>query len=284
MRQRFKIHWKAMKMEIKEHKSSFIVYMVLRILVILIMILQILNKNYENVFYCVLTLLLLIVPTFLQVELKIELPTTLEIIILLFIVAAEVLGEIRSYYTKVPGWDTMLHTINGFLAAAIGFSLVDILNRNKKAKFNLSPLYMAIVAFCFSMTIGVMWEFYECTVDTFLGMDTQKDTVVHSISTVMLDPNGETNVVHIDDIDEVIVNGQELGLGGYLDIGLKDTMKDLFVNFIGAVVFSIIGYFYVKRRGEGKFAKKFIPRRKQEESDYLRIALQDSKETLTEKK
>lgn len=201
-----------MKMEIKEHKSSFIVYMVLRILVILIMILQILNKNYENVFYCVLTLLLLIVPSFLQVELKIELPTTLEIIILLFIVAAEVLGEIRSYYTKVPGWDTMLHTINGFLAAAIGFSLEDILNRNKKAKFNLSPLYMAIVAFCFSMTIGVMWEFYECTVDTFLGMDTQKDTVVHSISTVMLDPNGETNVVHIDDIDEVIVNGQELGL------------------------------------------------------------------------
>ena len=89
---------------------------------------------------------------------------------------------------------------------------MDILNRNKKAKFNLSPLYMAIVAFCFSMTIGVMWEFYECTVDTFLGMDTQKDTVVHSISTVMLDPNGETNVVHIDDIDEVIVNGQELGL------------------------------------------------------------------------
>ena len=284
MIQKFKIHWKAMKMEIKEHKSSFIVYMVLRALVILIMILQILNKNYQDVFYCILTLLLLIVPSFLQVELRVELPTTLEIIILLFIVAAEVLGEIGSYYTKIPGWDTMLHTINGFLAAAIGFSLVDILNRNKKAKFNLSPLYMAIVAFCFSMTIGVMWEFYECTVDTFLGMDTQKDTVVHSISTVMLDPNGETNVVHIDDIDEVIVNGQELGLGGYLDIGLKDTMKDLFVNFIGAVVFSIIGYFYVKRRGKGKFARKFIPKRKQEERDYLKIACEVSEETLTEKK
>ena len=66
----------------------------------------------------------------------------------------------------------------------------------------------------------------------------------------MLDPNGETNVVHIDDIDEVIVNGQEFGTGGYLDIGLKDTMKGgLFVNFIGAVVFSIIGYFYVETRG-----------------------------------
>lgn len=162
MRQKLRIRWKALKMEIKEHKSSFVVYMVLRALVILVMILQILNRNYEDVFYCVLTLLLLIVPSFLQVELKIELPTTLEIIILLFIFSAEILGEIGAYYTRVPNWDTMLHTLNGFLAAAIGFSLVDILNRDERAKFNLSPLYMAVVAFCFSMTIGVMWEFFEC--------------------------------------------------------------------------------------------------------------------------
>ena len=174
MRQKLRIRWKALKMEIKEHKSSFVVYMVLRALVILVMILQILNRNYEDVFYCVLTLLLLIVPSFLQVELKIELPTTLEIIILLFIFSAEILGEIGAYYTRVPNWDTMLHTLNGFLAAAIGFSLVDILNRDERAKFNLSPLYMAVVAFCFSMTIGVMWEFFECGMDLFFGMDTQK--------------------------------------------------------------------------------------------------------------
>ena len=201
-------------------------------------------------------------PGFLQVELKIELPTPLEIIILLFIFSAEILGEIGSYYTRIPNWDTMLHTLNGFLAAAIGFSLVDILNRHEKAGVNLSPLYLAIAAFCFSMTIGVMWEFFECSMDMFFGFDTQKDTVVHSISSVMLDPSGSQKVVHIDNITEVIVNGQELGLGGYLDIGLLDTMKDLFVNFIGAVVFSIIGYFYVKKRGEGRFAKKFIPDRK----------------------
>lgn len=168
MLRKIKNRWKAMKMEISEHKSSFAVYLILRAFVIVIMILQILNRNYEDVFYCILTLILFLVPSFIQMEFKIELPTTLEIIILIFIFAAEILGEIGSYYTKIPNWDTMLHTLNGFLAAAIGFSLVDILNRNEKITFKLSPLYMAVVAFCFSMTIGVMWEFFECGMDTFL--------------------------------------------------------------------------------------------------------------------
>lgn len=283
MKHKWKVKWKALKMEIAEHKSSFVVYMVLRILVILIMILQILNRNFEDVFYCVLTLILLLVPSFLQMELKIELPTPLEIIILLFIFAAEIMGEIGSYYTKFPYWDTMLHTMNGFLAAAIGFSLVDILNRHKSDKFHLSPLYLAIVAFCFSMTIGVMWEFFECGMDLFFGMDTQKDTIVHSISSVMLDPTRTQTIVHINDIHDVTVNGQSLGVNGYLDIGLLDTMKDLFVNFIGAVVFSIIGFFYVKKRGEGKFAKKFIPTKKKAERDFIKIVEKNEKEKLTEK-
>lgn len=269
-RQKIRNKMKAIKMEIKEHKSSFIVYMVLRALVILVMILQILNRNYENVFYCILTLLMLIIPSLIQIEFKIEFPTTLEIIMLLFIFAAEVLGEIESYYAKFPYWDAMLHTLNGFLAAAIGFSLVEVLNRNKKGNFKLSPIYMAVVAFCFSMTIGVMWEFFEYSMDLFLGVDMQKDTIVNTISTIMLDPAGGTKVVRIEDIHEVVINGKELGLGGYLDIGLHDTMHDLFVNFIGAVIFSVIGFFYVKQRGEGKFAKKFIPKIKSEEYDYLK--------------
>lgn len=283
MRQKIKDRMRALKMEIREHKSSFIVYVTLRALVILVMILQIFNRNYEGVFYCILTLILLMIPSFIQMELKIELPTTLEIFILIFIFAAEILGEIGSYYTKVANWDTMLHTINGFLAAAIGFSLVDILNRNEKVKVQLSPLFMAVVAFCFSMTIGVMWEFWECGMDLFLGMDMQKDTIVHSICTVMLDPTGGNRVVHIDNIKNTAINGMELGLGGYLDIGLIDTMKDLFVNFIGAVVFSIIGFFYVKQRGKGKFANRFIPRIKDENADFLKIVEEDRKAEKVQK-
>lgn len=264
MKKRMRVMGKALRMELREHKSSFIVYMTLRALVILVMILQILNRNFENVFLCALTLVLLVMPSLIQINLKIELPTALEIIMLLFIFAAEILGEIQAYYEKIPMWDTVLHTLNGFLMAAIGFALVDILNRNKKISFQLSPAFLAVVAFCFSMTIGVLWEFFECTMDHFFLLDMQKDTVVHSISSVMLDPLGGNHPTAIRDITDVIVvtaDGAQhaLGLGGYLDIGILDTMKDLFVNFIGAVVFSVIGYFYVKSRGKGQFARRFIP-------------------------
>lgn len=271
--------WKALSMELREHKSSFMVYFVLRLLVIIVMILQIFNKNYENVFLCILTLLLLVIPSLVQVTMKIELPTTLEIIILVFIFAAEILGEIREFYIVFPFWDTVLHTLNGFLAAAIGFSLVDLLNRSEKMVFKLSPLFTAIVAFCFSMTIGVIWEFFEFGMDHILGFDMQKDTIIHTIRSVMLDPAGGNNVAEIGNITSVAVQGKDLGLGGYLDIGLIDTMKDLMVNFIGAVVFSVIGYFYVKNRGRGRMVGRFVPRKKKEERDFLKIVeAQDEKE------
>ena len=239
------------------------VYVVLRLMVITVMIAQFFNGNFENVFLCGLTLVLFLLPTIFEKQLQIDLPNALEIIILLFIFAAEILGEIRAFYTTFAYWDTMLHTLNGFLCAAIGFSLVDLLNRHERVSLSLSPAYMAIVAFCFSMTIGVLWEFFECTMDQFFLLDMQKDTVVHSISSVMLDPTGDNTPVAIKGITDVIVvcGDQQipLGVGGYLDIGILDTMKDLWVNFIGAVVFSFVGYFYVKNRGKGWFAKNFIP-------------------------
>ena len=269
----------AIKMEIREHKSSSIVYFTLRALVILTMILQIFNRNYENVFLCILTLALLIVPSFIQVEFKIELPTTLEIIILVFIFSAEILGEIKSFYIVFPMWDTILHTLNGFLAAAIGFSLVAILNNNDRLQFKMSPVFMALVAFCFSMTIGVLWEFFEFGMDHLIGTDMQKDTVINYITSVALDPTNSNRPVTMSGINDVIVNGQALGLGGYLDIGLIDTMEDLFVNFIGAVVFSIFGYFYVKKRGKGRFVKRFIPKPKDKKRDYLEIVKNSKQST-----
>lgn len=278
---RFRSLRDALRMELREHRSSFIVYFTLRVLVIVTLVLQLLNRNYENVFLCGLTLLLLIMPSLLQITFRVELPTTLEIIILIFIFAAEILGEISEFYLVFPFWDTALHTMNGFLAAAIGFSLVDLLNRSERTVFNLSPLFTAIVAFCFSMTIGVMWEFFEFGMDQLAGFDMQKDTVIHTIRSVTLDPGGHNVPYVITGIKETAVNGQELGLGGYLDIGLIDTMQDLIVNFFGAVIFSVIGFFYVKNRGKGKLAGRFIPRRKAKDRDFLKIA---SENTQQEKK
>ena len=240
------------------------VYLVLRVLVLLTLVSQFLNGNFENVFFCVLSLVLFVMPTILERQLKIDLPSVLEIVILLFIFSAWILGEVQTYYTIFPYWDTMLHTLNGFLCAAIGFSLVDLLNRHERISLSMSPAFMAIVAFCFSMTVGVLWEFFECAMDQIFYGDMQKDTIVHAISSVMLDPTGGQRPQIIRGITDVIVVTEEgqipLGLGGYLDIGLLDTMEDLLVNFIGAVTFSIVGYFYVKNRGKGWFAKNFIPK------------------------
>ena len=121
-------------------------------------------------------------PTILERQLQIDLPNVLEIVILLFIFSAWILGEVQTYYTIIPYWDTMLHTLNGFLCAAIGFSLVDLLNRHERVSLSLSPVYMAIVAFCFSMTVGVLWEFFECAMDQIFMQDMQKDTIVNAIS------------------------------------------------------------------------------------------------------
>lgn len=233
---------------------------ILSLLVIIVIVRQAFLGHYENIFLGVLTLILFCVPLFIDRKLGIDIPPTLEGIILCFIFAAEILGEINSFYTLIPYWDTVLHTINGFLMAAIGFALVDIFNRSENFSLALSPVFLAVVAFCFSMTIGVLWEFFECGMDLFFATDMQKDTFVSVINSVSLNPQGLNIVEHVP-VESLIVNGEDwlAKYGGYLDIGLLDTMKDLFVNFIGAVVFSFIGYFYVKSRGEGKFAKKFIP-------------------------
>ncbi len=236
--------------QIKKNKKVFAVYAVLRLIVLISFVTALIRGNFENAMLCVATLLLLLAPSFIERKFSVELPTVLEIIIMCFAFAHAILGEIGCFYVKVPWWDTMLHTLNGFLCAGVGFSLIDLLNRNKRFKFELSPIYVAIVAFCFSMTIGVLWEFYEFGSDMLLKTDMQKDTVVRSITSVMLDPTKSNIPVTVSDISSVTVNGSELGVGGYLDIGLIDTMKDLLVNFVGAVVFSVFGFFYIKYRGK----------------------------------
>ena len=168
-------NYKSLRQEIKEKKGVATLYFILRAMVLVVMVAQFLNGNFENFFLCILTLILFLVPTFLERKIHIDLPDTLEVIILLFIFAAEILGEIQAYYITFPYWDTMLHTLNGFLCAAIGFALVDILNRSERFSIELSPLFLALVAFCFSMTIGVLWEFFECTMDQFFLLDMQKD-------------------------------------------------------------------------------------------------------------
>ena len=240
-------------------------YVLLRFSVIAILVLEIFHGNWNNVFLCILTLVLFLLPVVLDKKFNIELPTVLEIIVLLFIYSAEILGEIQNFYGIFKSWDTMLHTINGFIMAAIGFSLIDILNSSDRFHINLTPIFVALVAFCFSMTIGVLWEFFEYGMDVVTKTDMQKDRIVSTISTTMLTEDNEELV--IDNIDKTTIDGtingekKEIVIeNGYLDIGIHDTIKDLIVNCIGAIVFSFIGYLYIKNRDKYKFAEEFMPK------------------------
>ena len=246
---------------VKENKATFIIFTILRVLIVVIMIRSIFIGNYEGVFTCILTLLLLLIPSFLKGALRISIPPLFESIIYLFIFSANILGELAHFYAHIPIWDTMLHTLNGFLFAAVGYSTVELLNRSSK-KIKLSPLYLTLVAFCVSMTIGVLWEFFECGMDLFFGTDMQKDFIVDTIRSTKLDPTNNQNVIVVKDIVNTTIttrSGEVTVIdGGYLDIGILDTMKDLFVNFIGAIVFCIFGFIYEKVGRKNKTAAMVV--------------------------
>ena len=255
---------KMIKMAYKETKSSSLaIYLILRFLVVICMILQIIRGDLNNALLCLLSLVLLFAPLFIQNKYEITLPDSLEISIYLFIFSAEILGEINNFYGIIPYWDTCLHTINGFLATAVGFSLVDLLNKNSK-DINLSPFYLCLVAFCFSMTIGILWEFFEYGGDKLMKFDMQKDTLITNVSSVYLNPDNENKPVVVDNIGKTEIFDKDGKLlyvidGGYLDIGLNDTMKDLFVNFIGALVFSFFAYIGLKNNKRSSVVKNFVP-------------------------
>ncbi len=257
--------YKTMKAKYKEtKKSSIAVYLFLRVLVIICAVSEAIKGNYMNTLLCIVSLTLFTIPTLIKEKFKIELPNALEAIVYLFIFSAEILGEINNFYKVIPYWDTMLHTLNGFLCAGIGFALIDLLNQNSK-NIKLSPMYVALVAFCFSMTVGVCWEFFEYNADVFLKTDMQKDRIITSISSVELNENKENIPVVINNIASTEIKTEDgktiVVEGGYLDIGIIDTMKDLFVNLIGAIVFCTLGYIYIKNRDKNKFVSNFIPKK-----------------------
>ena len=249
--------------QMKANKKAYRVYLILLLVTIAAAVRSAFVGQWESVFICFLAFLLYFIPPLIEKTTKVQLPTTLQILAFVFVFAAQVLGEIANFYEHVPLWDTLLHTVCGFMFAAFGFCLVDILNRGKINHHDMSPVFLAFVAFCFSMTIGVMWEFIEFGIDSILLKDMQKDFIISNIYSVTFDPDKSNTVFAVEEIVKTVIttnSGEVITIDGYLDIGLIDTMKDLLVNLIGAIVFSIIGFCYVKKRGKGAFASQFIPK------------------------
>lgn len=250
-------------------KKVVIVYVIFRAIAVFMLINQIPMQRWGDAFLLVLTLALFAVPQFVERMFKIEIPNLLELIIISFIFSSTILGELSDFYGYFKIWDTALHTLNGFLAAGVGFSLVYLLNKNAEG-INLSPLFLAIVTFCFSMTVGVMWEFFEYAGDRWMNLDMQKDRIVQQINSVSIGADSN-DVYHIEDIQRTVIEGKDDSGNiietviddGYLDIGIIDTMKDLFVNLIGAIVFSVLGYLYAHHdQRKYRFVRNFIPKKK----------------------
>lgn len=181
--------------EKKKKKTG--IELVLISLVVLSIVRQFFLGSYHNMFLGILTLILFMVPQLIEKMVGVTIPAGLKGVILIFIFSAEILGEINAFYIKIPIWDTILHTTNGFLMAAIGFALIDLFNRSEKFSIKMSPYFVAFVAFCFSMTVGVVWEFFEFSMDWFFHTDMQKDWILPTISSVKLDPLGANNPIQV---------------------------------------------------------------------------------------
>jgi hypothetical protein len=173
------------------------------------------------------------------------------------------LGELLHFYVRFPIWDSMLHTLFGFLISSVGYAVLRnaLLRRGGSEREVFGILCLFTV--CFSVAFGVLWEFFEFSMDQLFGLDMQKDTIVHSIQSVLLDATQNGEVVQIDGIWNVLLDGRPLSVDGYLEIGLIDTMKDLSVNLLGAVLYVLLAYFaYHARWVEWLFEKVQITKRK----------------------
>ena len=164
---------------------------------------------------CILGVVAMFLPGVFERKFKIEIPSNMLILYTIFLYCAIYLGEVKSFYYNVSNWDNILHTFSGAMIGALGFSIVTLLNKTEEVPMNLSPLFVALFSFCFAVTLGVVWEFYEFTFDGLLGLNMQKFA---------------------------LENGTQL-IGR---AALTDTMVDLFVDAVGALIISIIGYISLK--------------------------------------
>ena len=164
---------------------------------------------------CIVGVFAMLLPRFLKEKVNLKIPSTMMLLYTIFLYCSIYLGEVRSFYYSVPHWDTILHTFSGGMLGALGFSLITILNGTEKVPLNLSPIFVAIFSFCFAVSLGTVWEFYEFAADGILATNMQKFAL----------ETGEPMVGRL---------------------ALQDTMKDLIVDAVGAFFVSVGGYISLK--------------------------------------
>ncbi len=164
---------------------------------------------------CVLGIFAMMLPHWLSRKWGVEIPSFMTVLYALFLYCAIYLGEVRGFYYLIPYWDTILHTFSGIALGALGFSVLTLLNKTDRVPFHLSPAFVAVFAFCFAITVDVIWEIYEFVADGLLTMNMQKHSLENGLPLL----------------------GRE---------ALGDTMTDLIVDAVGAAFISLVGYVSLK--------------------------------------
>ena len=218
----------------KEHYIRNIVFVCFELFSLFSTVFFILRGEGERILLCAVTLLLLLLPPAVERIFHCRLSLSLYLVCMFYAIGA-MLGHSWKFYYLFPGWDKLLHLLGGVVFAILGTCLPWLI----LGKAPDHPLMTALFALCFSIALSVVWEFLEYGMDHFFAMDMQNDTVVHSIHSYLL--GDELGVLgSLEQIQEISIHGQDLGLGGYLDIGLIDTMNDMLVESLGALIYAVI--------------------------------------------
>ncbi|MGI6778926.1 MAG: hypothetical protein ACOX7R_13225 [Acetivibrionales bacterium] len=174
----------------KVDRFKLILFIFFRLTVAAAAIISALEGDWTSTAMSALTLVVFFLPSIINRKLKLDFSSEFEIVVIIFIYAAMFLGEVQSFYNKFWWWDIMLHSSSGLILGAVGFSLVDTLNRNEKVSINLSPVFVAVFSFCFTLTIGVIWEFYEFAMDSIFGFNMMKSGLVDTMWDLIFDAIG----------------------------------------------------------------------------------------------
>ena len=170
----------------------------------------------------------LLFPIFVRKTLKIEIPKLMLTIYIVFCASAQILGEIMDFYGRIPWWDSLLHGFSGVLLGVLGFILINTINNIEKTHIKLNPIFISIAVVCFAVTLGVLWELIEYSIDGIFGSNMQQ---------------------FMESTSGTLVGGEDIPLQGH--DALTDTMKDLFLVTFGATIIAVIGYFQLKHEKKG---------------------------------
>lgn len=225
-------------------KAEFILYAAFTALNVFSLIRSLILHNTLYILSSFAGMFLIYMPRLAERVMKITISLDLKCAYMALSVGGPVLGNVFKFYHIVPFWDKYMHGLSGYAFAALGYCLPDLIEKKEGGH---SWQMKVAFAFCFSLMIAVMWEFFEYFLDLLFHMDMQNDTVITDISSYMLgERTGEIGT--ISDITSVVINGEPLPVNGYIDIGLIDTMDDMITCSFGTLIYCLVVKFKPERR------------------------------------